>query len=118
MENVPELAKHESFHKLIAILQDLNYHVDFDILNFHKCGVPQRRRRLVMLASRSGSVALPRPTERATKVSDFVRNLESIDAGQTSDKDPAHTTLPFSTLETEVVASCRSADRRPIDEFN
>jgi len=96
MENVPGLAKHDSFHKLIALLQDLDYQVDFDVLNFYKYGVPQRRWRLVMLASRNGPVALPRPTQQATRVSNFIRELEPIIAGQTSEKDPAHTTLPLS----------------------
>lgn len=96
MENVPGLAKHESFHELINILHKLNYQVYFDVLNFHEYGVPQRRWRLVMLASRCGPVALLPPDEGAARVSDFIRNLESIEAGQKSKRDPAHTTLPLS----------------------
>ncbi len=96
MENVPGLAKHESFHKLMALLRDLDYQIDFNVLNFQKYGVPQRRWRLVMLASRIGPVALPRPTQNATKVSNFIQDLEPIAAGKTSERDPAHTTLPLS----------------------
>ena len=97
MENVPGLAKHESFRDLTALLNDLGYEVDFDILNFHHYSVPQRRRRLVMLASRCGTITLPEPTGIATKVSDVIRNLQPIAAGQTSPDDPAHTTLPLSS---------------------
>ena len=96
MENVPGLAKHDSFRDLVALLEDLDYDVDFDILNFYHYSVPQRRRRLVMLASRCGPVALPIPTRQTTKVSDFIRDLEPIAAGETSPDDPAHTTLPLS----------------------
>ena len=96
MENVPGLAKHDSFHGLLRLLNDLEYDVDFDVLNFHQHGVPQRRRRLVMLASRRGPAQLPEPSGDTNNVADFIRDLDPIDAGQTSSEDPAHTTLPLS----------------------
>lgn len=96
MENVPGLAKHDSFHDLLRLLNDLEYEVDFDVLNFHQHGVPQRRRRLIMVASRRGPVLLPEPSGDAKNVDDFIHNLDPIDAGQTSSVDPAHTVLPLS----------------------
>ena len=96
MENVPGLAKHDSFRELVALLDQADYDWKFDILNFQYYGVPQRRRRLVMLASRCGPITLPTPTGRRSKVSDFIRGLEPIAAGQTSSSDPAHATLPLS----------------------
>ena len=101
MENVPGLAKHDSFGDLIGLLKDLDYHIRFDILNFHDYGVPQRRRRLVMLASRCGPITLPKPTGQTAKVADFIRDLEPIAAGQTCPNDSVHTCLPLSPTNLE-----------------
>ncbi|MDE0104182.1 MAG: DNA cytosine methyltransferase [Bryobacterales bacterium] len=94
MENVPGLAKHPSFESLLEILDDLKYHHDHRVLNFCDFGVPQRRRRLVMVASRGGPIALPEGNRhREAKVADYIRGLPPIRAGQTASDDPAHTTL-------------------------
>ena len=95
MENVPGLAKHESFQDFIATLEHLGYHMDYDTLNFYHYSVPQRRCRLVLIASRCGPIRLPAPNDNTKKVSDYIRNLDAISAGETSAKDPAHTTLPL-----------------------
>ncbi len=96
MENVPGLSRHESFRNLVGMLEDLDYDVAFGLLRFQLYGVPQRRRRLVMVASRLGPIALPEPTGQTTKIEDFIRDLEPIEAGETSCEDPAHATLPLS----------------------
>lgn len=96
MENVPGLSKHDSFRDLLKLLQDLDYYVDHDVINFHQYGVPQRRRRLVMVASRRSTATLPEPSETTTVVADFITDLHPIAAGQTATADPAHTTLPLS----------------------
>ena len=96
MENVPGLAKHDSFEDLIATLDHLGYQFDFEVLNFFNYSVPQRRWRLVLIASLCGPITLPAPSISTTKVSDFIRELDPISAGETSPNDPAHTTLPLS----------------------
>ena len=97
MENVPGLAKHPSFESLLEVLDNLDYEHDHKVLNFCDFGVPQRRHRLVMVASRRGQIALPEPTcQREARVADFIRKLPPIRAGQTASDDPAHTTLALS----------------------
>ena len=96
MENVQGLAKHDSFLDLLSVLGDLNYDVDFGVLNFYKYGVPQRRWRLVMIASRRGQARLPEPTGHIKNVADFIRDMSPIFAGETSSTDPAHSSLPLS----------------------
>ena len=96
MENVQGLSRHASFLDLLGVLDDLGYDVDFDVLNFHQYGIPQRRRRLVMIASRRGPAVLPEPTEDAKHVVDFIQGLPPIFAGETSTDDLAHTCLPLS----------------------
>lgn len=64
MENVPGLAREGLFKDFTSGLECLKYRVDFDVLDSVDFGVPQRRRRLVLVAARgmqpklaSGNVA-------------------------------------------------------------
>ena len=60
MENVPGLAKHSAFDDLIQTLKDLDYEVSpTPVVSCDRYRVPQRRRRLVLLASRRGPISLP-----------------------------------------------------------
>ena len=94
MENVPGLAKHPSFRGLLDVLEELKYDHDHEVMNFGDFGVPQRRRRLVMVASRRGPVALPEPSgQQAASVADFIQGLPPIRAGETLAEDLAHTTM-------------------------
>jgi DNA (cytosine-5)-methyltransferase 1 len=52
MENVPALAKDERLIALRSQLEDAGYKLDVKVLNMSHFGVPQMRRRMIMLASR------------------------------------------------------------------
>jgi DNA (cytosine-5)-methyltransferase 1 len=52
LENVPWLAKSRNYRLFRKGLDALGYHVNWDVLNTVDFQVPQRRRRLVLLASR------------------------------------------------------------------
>lgn len=64
MENVPGI-RHEKFgtifNDLIKGLKELAYNLDFNVLNARDFGVPQKRRRMIILASRLGPIRLPIP---------------------------------------------------------
>ena len=62
VENVPELAQHQVFSIFVKRLQKAGYHLKYDFLYCPDYGVPQRRTRLVLLGSRFGEPALPKPT--------------------------------------------------------
>lgn len=64
MENVPGLAKrgNELFAPMIEKLRDLGYLVDVDVLQVADYGVPQFRKRLVLLAGLGFRISLPVPT--------------------------------------------------------
>ena len=58
MENVPELEKEEVFKDFVATLKSLNYFVNYQVINVANYGVPQRRKRLILLASRRKEIKL------------------------------------------------------------
>lgn len=57
LENVKNLLKHDkgqTFAVIKSVLETMNYHVDFQVLNAMDFGVPQSRERLVMIVNRLG----------------------------------------------------------------
>jgi DNA (cytosine-5)-methyltransferase 1 len=55
IENVPNVIndKGKNAEKTLSLINKLNYHVDSAIVDFSKIGIPQRRKRHVVVASRS-----------------------------------------------------------------
>lgn len=93
MENVPELAKHWVFDEFINGLTQLKYHVSYKVVDCVDYGVPQTRKRLVLLASLLGEISLvpkTHPPSRRRSVSDTIQNLEPLTAGGISQNDPLH----------------------------
>jgi DNA (cytosine-5)-methyltransferase 1 len=93
MENVPELTRHKIFANFVRRLEDLGYHVWHDIVFCPDYGVPQNRRRLVLLASRLGKLELITKTHsrrRWRTVWHAIGKLEPIGAGERSERDRIH----------------------------
>ena len=92
MENVPRLTRHPVFRQFVRHLRTAGYHVTFKVLRAHHFGVPQRRSRLVLLASRFGPIELPRPTHRETPltVRQAIGHLPAIKAGESCPRDRLH----------------------------
>ena len=64
MENVPDLRRQPVYQDFLRQLEQAGYHVGFsDIVNCADYGVPQTRRRLVVLASRLGEIQLTPPRQ-------------------------------------------------------
>ena len=62
MENVPGLERHGIFRKFVRALRSEGYSAEWGVLECARYGIPQRRRRLVLVASRVGRARLPEPT--------------------------------------------------------
>jgi DNA (cytosine-5)-methyltransferase 1 len=69
MENVPGLATRGRglFGRLLRGLRAAGYRVAWDVVEMADYGVPQMRKRLVLMAGRGFDVAIPRPTHRGAK---------------------------------------------------
>lgn len=99
MENVPQLEKKEIFKKFVFELEKSGYYVYYKIVNCVDYGVPQNRRRLVLLASIYGKISLIPPTHKsAITVKDAIGDLEEIKSGEISSKDPLHRASKLSNL--------------------
>jgi DNA (cytosine-5)-methyltransferase 1 len=93
MENVPLLKKHAPFAELLRVLEKMRYYVNYQNIRCETYGVPQKRTRLVLLASRLGKIDLipstHEPNDYVT-VRDSIGDLEKIDDGGCSETDPLH----------------------------
>jgi len=102
MENVPGLIEQNVFKTFKKNLIALGYKIDYKIINCSKYGLPQNRRRLVLLASKLGSIRLLEPkefTKRTYKtVRETIGNLEPIEAGEQLLIDPLHKSAGLSEL--------------------
>lgn len=103
MENVPGLAKFDKagvFKKFLNILDKNGYYLpDFKIVDCPKYGIPQKRKRLVLLASRLGQINIISETHSLKNyrtVKDVIGNLEPIISGEISQKDPIHRSAKLS----------------------
>lgn len=92
MENVPDVTKHEVYHDFVAELENQGYHVWADRVVCSEYGLPQQRRRHVLLASLLGPIELIKPThkERPRTVVQAIGKLPAIAAGSVDSKDPLH----------------------------
>ena len=110
MENVPRLRSKRVFRDFIRELQRLGYCVDSASLHCAKFGVPQNRRRMVLIASLIGPVAVPcgqlSPGEYKT-VRDAIGSLPALAAGQVDSKDRLHRARHLSDTNLTRVQSSR-----------
>jgi DNA (cytosine-5)-methyltransferase 1 len=93
MENVPQLRKESVFKKFVSDLRSLGYFVTFECVSCKAYGIPQRRTRLVLFASKYGEVKLVTPTHSAKRqrtVRNAIGALEPINAGEISVRDKLH----------------------------
>lgn len=90
MENVSQLAQHEVFEEFLASLK--GYDIKWSVVDCPLLGVPQSRRRLVLIASRLGSlpeIAMPGRVRMRT-VRQTIEKLPPIKAGEQHPSDPLH----------------------------
>lgn len=104
MENVPELAKEQVFQYFLDVLETQQYHVSWRTVYCPEYGVPQNRRRLVLLASRFGDIALIEQKYAENEyltVRDAIENLEPIEAGKQDPQDAMHCSAELTEINLE-----------------
>lgn len=98
MENVPGLAKHRAFVDFLQTLERIGYCHDSAVVRCSDYGVPQKRQRLVMLASRHGEIHVPPHRANRNTVREFIYDLPVIGDGEACPDDAAHITVPLTDL--------------------
>lgn len=99
MENVPSIERHRVFDAFLSGLSANGYRVWFATVRCADYGVPQTRRRLVLLASLHGDLKLIQPTHRRhVTVRETIASQPRIEAGGQCPQDPLHTSAGLSTL--------------------
>jgi len=105
MENVPELRRHTIYHDFLATLAAEGFHFDKEdekrVVYCPDYGLPQHRRRLVLIASKFGPISLIPPThkpDRYRRVTDVLRNLPPLAAGEMCASDALHRSSRLSPL--------------------
>ena len=102
MENVPSVAKHSVFEDFVETLEKIGYHVHKSVVDCSLYGLPQNRRRMVLLASRLGPIELVAPThKRPATVRGAIGKLAPIIQGGNHPKDRLHTASKLSELNQE-----------------
>ncbi|EJN6958344.1 DNA cytosine methyltransferase [Photobacterium damselae] len=101
MENVPDLNKHKVYTDFKEELKSEGYFVYERVVFCPDYGMAQTRSRLVLLASRLGSIELIKPTHDKSKyitVKDVIGHLPKIKSGSVNKHDPLHRSSGLSEL--------------------
>lgn len=99
MENVPNIRNTNIFKTFLKLLKDNGYYTDGgNVVYCPDYGIPQNRRRFVLLASKLGEIHLIPPTHNSNNVTvrQFIGNLPAIEAGQIDPNDPMHRSASLS----------------------
>ena len=101
MENVPRLRNERVFIRFLNTLINNGYYVDYDIIKAEGYGLPQRRRRLVLVAALHRPIHIPPPSVRPgeeTTVTQALKGLPHLASGETCPSDPLHCARKLSDL--------------------
>jgi DNA (cytosine-5)-methyltransferase 1 len=108
MENVPSVAKHSVFDDFVEALQRMGYNVHQSVVDCSLYGLPQSRRRMVLLASRLGPIELIEPSrKKLATVRKAIGKLPRITHGGADAKDPLHTASRLSDLNLQRIRASR-----------
>jgi DNA (cytosine-5)-methyltransferase 1 len=110
MENVPDIVHHDVLVDFTRKLEDNGYHIWCDVVACARYGVPQNRKRFVLLASKHGEINLIDPIYREGEyltVRDAIGMLKEIPAGGHLDSDPMHRSCRLSRKNLERIRQSR-----------
>lgn len=111
MENVSQILSFKQkpvLNDFVNLLKKNKYKVDFKVVYCPDYGIPQTRKRIVLLASRLGEINLIPPTHIKKKyrtVRQTIGKLPPIEAGEVCSSDPLHRARSLSELNLKRIKS-------------
>ena len=95
IENVKAMSTSTSgwfMQQILDTIKELGYSANWGILTASDFGVPQDRQRTIIIASKIGPIALPRPLgQKKTTVRDAISDLAYLESGQGADEQDYQT---------------------------
>jgi DNA (cytosine-5)-methyltransferase 1 len=101
MENVPRVGGSSVYLEFVEQLQSLGYHVDARSCYGPAYGLPQQRRRLVLLASQLGPISVPAghvQEEQYRTVRQTIGKLPAVASGRSDSRDRLHRSRALSRV--------------------
>jgi DNA (cytosine-5)-methyltransferase 1 len=111
VENVPGLGNiggKEVFEKFLTILQECGFPLEHMVMGKHDAcyyGVPQTRKRFILLASRRGPMQHPLQDAVATKLRGHLERFPKLSHGGSDEKYPNHIVKPLIDKHQIIVAA-------------
>lgn len=111
MENVSQILSFKQkpvFNDFVRLLEKNKYSVDFKVVYCPDYGIPQTRKRIVLLASRLGEISLIPPTHSKKQyktVRQTIGKLPPIEAGEICLTDPLHRARSLSKINLRRIKS-------------
>ncbi|TBL44921.1 DNA cytosine methyltransferase [Verrucosispora sp. SN26_14.1] len=110
MENVPRIISTSIFKSFVDCLKELGYFVDFKSCHCPTYGIPQHRRRLVLVASLLGEIRVPKGTvgpDSYATVEQSIRKLAPIGHGEVDPADRLHKSRTLTEVNQERIRASR-----------
>lgn len=101
MENVPQIQHNLVFRRFLKLLENNGYHIDYKVVFAPDYGVPQNRKRLLLLASKLGEISLKDKDytkENYITLRDAIGHLPELNSGETDPNDFLHRCRKLSDL--------------------
>ncbi len=110
MENVPQLRKYKIFEDFILGLKNEGYIVTYKVAYCPRYGIPQTRKRLLLLASKIGPIGFIDEThtpKNYPSIKSKLKNLQKIKDGEISKEDTLHRSWRLSKLNKQRIKNSK-----------
>ena len=110
MENVPNIRETDVFKSFLEVLKRNGYYTDGgQVVYCPDYGIPQNRRRFVLLASKLGEIKLIKPTHQRKDVTvrSYIEGLPKVEAGEECPTDKMHKTAKLDNINVKRIRASK-----------